>query len=830
MTSPEDHGAPRRETDSVRRSQSLKLFKSKPQENFFSPLNSSEVQDQWGKLIAEPFEVVEIDGSQVDGSAVPCEKTKTASSPPVDSVPAGDERIVRNLDTGEVRDLLEEGNSADFFGQWEDPQKLKKRTPAWYGWWQQHRKANEELCTASEQGDEEKIHQLLDLDPGVVSEARSMPQPLMEEDEAEEGEGGDREKRTAQSFVTTTTAASVAMVYDEQKLVRPSVNARTLKGRTALHLAAWGGHEMCIEALLKGGALVNVQNDTGFTPLHVACERGHLGASWALLHARCDTAIRTERGDSALHLAAAKGHTDVLAFLLEHCQYLLLARNQSGQRPVEVSKDIATVKVFAKAENSAPATPSNEDTYRRIPFEVGGVLLRNSRWDAVRRLIEGAGLPPGGDAGSTGGSIGYASDGGETGPSFDGRRSRSVDVRRARSPGAELSRSRSSRSLRPSFSALRQVDFEVVGPDSFQLLSMLGKGSFGEVYHVTHKTTGEVYAMKVLKKNKIISRNLVRYAMTERNLLSYIRHPFIVRLHFAFQTPTCLVLVLQFCSNGNLASLISKHKLLPENISVLYLSEVFLAIEHLHERHVVYRDLKPENIVHDDDMHAMLTDFGLSKEGVEGLNGTKSFCGSIAYIAPEILAKTGHGPPVDLYGLGVLHYEMLTGSPPFYSRDRDTLFRNIATKPLNVPDVVGQRSASLIRMLMARDPAQRLGAQRTSDIRSHAIFDSTDFEAVLRRNVRPPKMPPRREMPTASKPAQNGKLTNPFEGRRDARKSKTFSSNPQEVSGWEFAAASFPEKQDHGSMVQSPDTVPSSRIGRIRSRPSMQEPPMPAFF
>merc|ERR1719277_41831 len=121
-----------------------------------------------------------------------------------------------------------------------------------------------------------------------------------------------------------------------------------------------------------------------------------------------------------------------------------------------------------------------------------------------------------------------------------------------------------------SFSTLRSEHSEVVGPDSFALKSVLGKGSFGEVYQVIHRKSGQVYAMKVLRKSKIFGRNLVRYAMTERNLLSYVRHPFIVRLHFAFQTPTCLVLVLQFCPGGNLASLISQEGRLAEPVSQLF--------------------------------------------------------------------------------------------------------------------------------------------------------------------------------------------------------------------------------------------------------------------
>merc|ERR1711918_147540 len=124
----------------------------------------------------------------------------------------------------------------------------------------------------------------------------------------------------------------------------------------------------------------------------------------------------------------------------------------------------------------------------------------------------------------------------------------------------------------------------------------------------------------------------------------------------------------------------------------------------------VYRDLKPENVILDELSHAMLTDFGLSKEDVQEPQGTKSFCGSSAYLSPEILARKGHGRPVDIYGLGVLLYEMLAGRPPYYSRDRDTLFRNITSASLHVPSTASGNATALIHSLMRRDPLQRLGA------------------------------------------------------------------------------------------------------------------------
>ena len=115
---------------------------------------------------------------------------------------------------------------------------------------------------------------------------------------------------------------------------------------------------------------------------------------------------------------------------------------------------------------------------------------------------------------------------------------------------------------------------------------------------------------------------------------------------------------------------LQRDKKFTEERAKLYLAEILLAIEDLHKRDIIFRDLKPDNIVFDEDGHAMLTDFGLSKEGIVNNNAAKSFCGSPAYLAPEMLKRQGHGKSVDWYLLGVLLYEMLVGLPPYYSSNK----------------------------------------------------------------------------------------------------------------------------------------------------------------
>jgi serine/threonine protein kinase len=192
----------------------------------------------------------------------------------------------------------------------------------------------------------------------------------------------------------------------------------------------------------------------------------------------------------------------------------------------------------------------------------------------------------------------------------------------------------------------------------------LGKGSFGEVYLVQKikgQNASQLYAMKVLSKERIMGHNLVRYAKTERNVLSYTTHPFIVNLNYAFQNRDKLFLILDYCQGGDLARVLAKERRFSEDRARIYAAEILLAIQYLHKRDIIFRDLKPDNVVVDAEGHALLTDFGLSKEGVLDNISAKSFCGSVAYLAPEMLRRSGHGKSVDWYLLGVLLYEMLVG-------------------------------------------------------------------------------------------------------------------------------------------------------------------------
>lgn len=204
---------------------------------------------------------------------------------------------------------------------------------------------------------------------------------------------------------------------------------------------------------------------------------------------------------------------------------------------------------------------------------------------------------------------------------------------------------------------------------NFLPVALLGEGTYGQVYLVEDINTHQKYAMKKLDKEQIAEQNMMRYTQTERNILASIDHPFIVKLHYAFQTSKYFFLIQEFCPCGDLSKMLKKKKRLDEDKARLYIAEVILALEYLHSQGIIYRDLKPDNIIIAEDGHLKLTDFGLSKEGAESDFTSNSFVGTYAYAAPEVLKQKNHGKSLDWYLLGALLYELMVGLPPYYDKD-----------------------------------------------------------------------------------------------------------------------------------------------------------------
>lgn len=280
--------------------------------------------------------------------------------------------------------------------------------------------------------------------------------------------------------------------------------------------------------------------------------------------------------------------------------------------------------------------------------------------------------------------------------------------------------------------------------DDFELVKVLGKGSYGKVMLVHHnKNKEQVYAMKMLRKENVLKRNQVEHTKAERNVLEAVSHPFVVALHYAFQTPKKLYFVLEYCPGGELFFHLSRAGRFPEGRARFYTAELLLALEYLHQLNIIYRDLKPENILLDAQGHVKITDFGLSKEGVEDNFSAKTMCGTPEYLAPEILDKKGHGKAVDWYSLGALLYEMLTSLPPFYTKDRAKLFERIRKAELKYPSHMSKNAIDVCQAMMHRDPDQRLGGGEGDgkQVKEHPFFFNSDWTAYYQRRVSPPFTP-----------------------------------------------------------------------------------------
>ena len=230
--------------------------------------------------------------------------------------------------------------------------------------------------------------------------------------------------------------------------------------------------------------------------------------------------------------------------------------------------------------------------------------------------------------------------------------------------------------------------------------------------------------MKILNKKKLIGKKQLKYAVSEANILKKVDFPFIIKLHYAFQTPLNLYMALDNCTNGDLAELIIVKEKLNESTARFIIAQIILALEYLHLHNILYRDLKPENVLIANDGYIRLTDFGLSKENCFSM----SFCGSPAYLSPEMLEKKGVGFSTDIYGIGCVLFEMAVGDPPFFDEKLENLFENIKAGKLRYPSYLSVEIKSLIGKLLERDITKRIGVKDFNEIKNHDFFKKFDWK------------------------------------------------------------------------------------------------------
>jgi len=284
------------------------------------------------------------------------------------------------------------------------------------------------------------------------------------------------------------------------------------------------------------------------------------------------------------------------------------------------------------------------------------------------------------------------------------------------------------------------IDFTKVTLDDFDMLEILGTGTFGKVRLCKHKQTKKYFCIKILNKARILRLKQAEHIKNEKNVLNSVSHPFIVKLYSTFKDKVNLYLLMEFIPGGELFNYIRRAGRLPDRVSKLYAAEIVLAIEHLHKHNILYRDLKPENLLLDESGHIKLTDFGFSKYVP---HRTFSMCGTPEYIAPEIILSKGHDKAVDWWSLGILIYEMLAGYPPFNDEPNKTIFEKILSERVDIPDYFNPQAKDLIDRLLVVDSSKRLGCMKgeVDDIKGHPWFSGINWIELIHRKEQGPLNP-----------------------------------------------------------------------------------------
>ena len=298
----------------------------------------------------------------------------------------------------------------------------------------------------------------------------------------------------------------------------------------------------------------------------------------------------------------------------------------------------------------------------------------------------------------------------------------------------------------------------------YESLGIIGKGAFGEVHVCREKSTGNIYAIKKIKKKVLEEKNQIIHTRNEQLLMSKIKSPWIVELKASFQEDDYLFLVMEYLPGGDLMNLLIKKDILSEEEARFYIAEIILAVDSIHKFDCIHRDIKPDNILIGKDGHIKLSDFGLSKvsdklyddyyynnknidetfnENIKTHNKKNYSCvGTAYYVAPEVLNKKGYNKDIDWWSVGVIFYEMLIGYAPFCSKET----REVCNKILNWQNylkfpsqkMISENAKDLIKKLI-NNSNTRLGKKGVDEIKNHIFFKNFNWDEI--RKMEPPFIP-----------------------------------------------------------------------------------------
>ena len=272
----------------------------------------------------------------------------------------------------------------------------------------------------------------------------------------------------------------------------------------------------------------------------------------------------------------------------------------------------------------------------------------------------------------------------------------------------------------------------------------IGKGGFGKVWRVESKKTKEHFAMKEMLKARILSKKSVNSVMNERKILSYIKHPLIVNMHFAFQDRENLYLILDLMPGGDLRYHIGRHRRFTEVQARFMISCVVLGLEHIHNSGVIHRDIKPENLVFDSKGYLCITDFGIARVWVP--ENAKDTSGTPGYMAPEILCRLNHGVSVDYFAIGVIVHEIMLGFRPYLGKSRKEIREEVLAKQVQVsrndmPEGWSSEATDFINRLIQRKPINRLGYNGPEEVKSHPWLCDVDWKKLYGKELVSPFIP-----------------------------------------------------------------------------------------
>ncbi|XP_045103910.1 cGMP-dependent protein kinase, isozyme 1-like [Portunus trituberculatus] len=289
------------------------------------------------------------------------------------------------------------------------------------------------------------------------------------------------------------------------------------------------------------------------------------------------------------------------------------------------------------------------------------------------------------------------------------------------------------------------AEYAYIRLDDLDVIATLGVGGFGrvELVQYTHEKN-MTFALKCLKKQHIVETQQQEHIYSEKRIMMSVHNPFIARLYKTFRDHKYVYMMMEACLGGEVWTLLRDRGWFEDLTARFYTACVVEALEFLHAKNIIYRDLKPENLLLDSTGYAKLVDFGFSKK--LGLSSkTWTFCGTPEYVAPEIILNKGHDKAVDYWSIGILMYELLTGTPPFTASDPMKTY-NIILKGIDMidfPQHVTRTATSLIKRLCRESPAERLGYQRNGiqDIKKHKWFLGFDWDGLKARSLQPPIIP-----------------------------------------------------------------------------------------